>query len=98
MQVNGHSNDNFRSDILLEFRITRKVHLSLNPFPAKWFPIDEYNCLTLNKVKSISALRAHSAVERLSNTVTLKLENLMTHTYNLIEVKNPMEAAKTTSK
>ena len=37
----------------------------LNPFPSKGFPIDEYNRLALDRVKSISALSAHSAVKGL---------------------------------
>ena len=39
-----------------------------NPFPAKGFPIDEYNRLALDRVKSISALSAHSAVKGLKHS------------------------------
>ena len=35
-------------------------------FTAKGFPIDEFNRLALDRVKSISALSAHSAVKGLS--------------------------------
>ena len=46
-------------DILLD--------LALNPFPAKGFPNDEENRLALDRVKSIRALSAHSAVKGLNN-------------------------------
>ena len=39
----------------------------VNPFPSEGFPIDEYNRLALDRVKSISALSTHSAVKGLNN-------------------------------
>ena len=38
----------------------------VNPFLSKGFPIDEQNRLALDRVKSISALSAHSAVKGLT--------------------------------
>ena len=40
----------------------------VNPFLSKGFPINEQNRLRLDRVKSISALSAHSAVKRLMGT------------------------------
>ena len=40
-----------------------KSTFASNPFPAKGFPIDESNRLALDRVKSVSALSAHSAVK-----------------------------------
>ena len=54
-----------------------KVPLSViwkfNPFPSKGFPMAEQNRLALDRVRSISALRAHSAVEGLMGTQFLTL-------------------------
>ena len=46
----------------------------INPFPSKGFPFDEQNRLALDRVKSISALSAHSAVKglRITNLTTRK--------------------------
>ena len=44
------------------------LFLEFNPFPSKRFPIDEYNHLALDRVKSVSALSAHSAVKGLTNS------------------------------
>ena len=41
-----------------------------NPFPSKGFPIDEYNRLALNRVNSVSALSAQSAVKGLIGVAT----------------------------
>ena len=43
---------------------------SINPFPSKGFPIDEENRLALDRVKSISALSAHSEVKGLMVSIT----------------------------
>ena len=43
------------------------------PFPSKDFPIDEYNRLALDRVKSISAVSAHSAVKGLSRPYALSI-------------------------
>ena len=45
-----------------------------NSFPAKGFPIDELNRLALDRVKSISALSAHSAVKGIRQLRLLKFE------------------------
>ena len=50
----------------------RKYQVEFNPFPAKRFPIDEYNRLALDRVKSISALSAQSAVNWLTAKFNLK--------------------------
>ena len=54
---------------LFQELIHAKLHVApgrgLNPFPSKGFPIDEWNRLALDRVKSISALSAHSAVKGL---------------------------------
>ena len=47
----------------------------LNPFPAKGFPINEQNRLALDRVKSISALSADSAVKGLIGTFLTLLTN-----------------------
>ena len=39
---------------------------TVNPFPSKGFPIDEYNRLALDRVKSVSGPSAHLAVKGLS--------------------------------
>ena len=46
-----------------------RVILFFNPFPSKGFPIDESNRLALERIESISALSAHSAVKGLIGTV-----------------------------
>ena len=46
----------------------RQLGPTVNPFLPKGFPIDKKNCLPLDRVKSISALRAYSAVKRLMGT------------------------------
>ena len=40
----------------------------INPFTAKGFPIDEYNRLALDRVKSVSSLRAPTAVKAFTIT------------------------------
>ena len=56
-----------QGDILLRVHNSSENTLSgcINPFPSKEFPIDEQNRLALDRVKSISALSAHSAVKGL---------------------------------
>ena len=43
-------------------------NLVFNPFTAKGFPIDEYNRLALDRVKSVSFMRAPTAVKVLNKT------------------------------
>ena len=47
----------------------------VNPFPSKGFPIDESNRLALDRVKSTSALSAHSAVKGLRAVTGFPLTN-----------------------
>ena len=49
--------------------------IQLNPFPSKGFPIDEWNRLALDRVKSIIALSAHSAVKGLSDRIVRMSKN-----------------------
>ena len=54
---------------------------AVNLFPSKGFPIDEYNSLALDRVKSMSALSTRLAVKGLSVRFQL-LINQISHVRN----------------
>ena len=89
-RVHGAIGFGFDSHWLKNWRESFKP--TINPFPSKGFPIDEWNRLALDRVKSISALSAHSAVKGLRvplfvyTTVTLRTAYLF-HLFVLYRVR-----------
>ena len=51
---------------------------STNPFTAKGFPIDKLNCLALDTVKSMSVVRAPTAVKALKKILFRSKRKQMT--------------------